>query len=285
MTDFHEERRTGIGGSDAAAALGLSPWRTPFDLWIEKLGEGDPLPASEPMRWGKLLEPVIAAEYCRRTGRTIEPAPALIRHPTHPWMIGHIDGRVVDEPGRILEVKTAGIGIGWGEPGTDEIPLQYLTQCHHYLIVSGAEAVDVAVLIGGQDFRLYTIRRDDDIAGSLFEQEYTFWQCVQDRVPPDPVNTADAVRRWGRLRSAGAVTASEIEQQAIERMREIRRIRADLDVEEDAAKRLIMSTLADRGDTLVDLAGTSLATWKLDNGRKGFKVEAREPARRFLLKD
>lgn len=283
-TSFHVERRTGIGGSDAAAAIGISPWRTPYDLWMEKIGAAEPLPVTEPMRWGTLLEPVVAAEYCRRTDRVIE-VPPMLRDPAWPWMIGHIDGRVVGDPRRILEVKTTGIGIGWGEPGTDEIPVQYLTQVHHYLIISHAEVADVAVLVGGQDFRLYQVRYDDDIAGALIDQEHAFWQHVQDRVPPDPVNVADAVRRWGRLASAGTVTASAAEQEVIDQLREIRRIRGELDAEEDVGKRIIMTALGERGDTLVDLAGTPLATWKLDKGRAAYSVEAREPARRFLLKD
>jgi putative phage-type endonuclease len=283
VSDFHAERKTGIGGSDAAAALGISPWRTPYDLWLEKTGAANPLPVTEPMRWGTLLEPVIAAEYCRRTGRQIEPAP-MLRHPTHRWMIGHIDGRVIGEP-RILEVKTAGIGIGWGEPGSDEIPLQYLTQCHHYLVVSQAEVVDIAVLIGGQDFRLYTIERDDAIADTLIEREQRFWWRVENRMPPDPVNTTDAVRRWGRLYAPGMITASEAEQATVERLRGIKKARKALEAEEDAGARLLMAALGDRGDTLVDLAGTALASWKLDRGRAAYQVEAREPARRFLVKE
>jgi putative phage-type endonuclease len=284
MENFHEERRTGIGGSDAAAVMGLSPWKTPYDLWTEKLGEAEPLAVSEPMRWGTLLEPVVAAEYCRRTSRTIEAAPTMLRATAWPWMIGHIDGRVVGES-RILEVKTARTGIGWGEPGTDQIPLLYGAQVHHYLVVGGAEVCDVAVLIGGSDFRIYEIWRDDDIAGALIEQEHSFWKHVLDRSPPDPVNTRDALHRWGRLANAGAVVATEADIAAVTELRNLRNIKNEIEAAEEAAKIVIMRTLGEHGDTLVDLAGTPLVTWMLDKGRKSYTVEAREPNRRFLLKE
>jgi putative phage-type endonuclease len=280
--DFDELRRTGLGGSDAAAACGLSPWRTPYDLWLEKLGQAEPLPASEPMLWGNLLEPVIAAEYCRRTGHQIALAPPMLRHPTHPFMIAHIDGRI--DNSRILECKTARTAAGWGETGSDEIPLQYLAQIHHYLVVAGAAAADIAVLIGGQDFRLYEVAADADIARELVEQEYLFWRRVETREPPDPVNTADAVRRWGSLAAAGTVIATEAELFAFERLQQIRSQKKHLESEQDEAELKLMQALGEEGDRLVDEAGTLLASWKMDNGRKAYSVAAREPKRRFLLK-
>jgi putative phage-type endonuclease len=284
VTTFDAERRTGIGGSDAAAAIGISPWRTPYDLWCEKRGLAEPLPPSEPMVWGTLLEPLIASEYARRTGCVVERLPDLLRHPTWSFMIGHIDGRIVGES-RILEVKTAHDARNWGEPGSDEVPSWYAAQCHHYLVVTGAQFVDVAVLVGGSDFRIYTIERDDEIAGMLIDQEAEFWRHhVETGRPPDPVNTADAVRRWGRLSTRGAVTAGVVELAAIHALHDIRTSRIDLDEAEQIAKLAIMTALGEHGDALVDSAGSLLATWQLDKGRKAYTVEAREPSRRFLLK-
>jgi putative phage-type endonuclease len=280
--DSDELRRTGLGGSDAAAACGLSPWRTPYDLWLEKLSQAEPLPATEPMLWGTLLEPVIAAEYCRRTEHQITLAPPMLRHPTHAFMLAHIDGRI--DNSRILECKTARTAAGWGETGSDEIPLQYLVQIHHYLVVSGAQIADVAVLIGGQDFRLYEVAADADIARELVEQEYMFWRRVETREPPDPINTADAVRRWGHLTAAGTVVAGEPELYAVERLHQIRAQKKHLEAEADEAELKLMQALGEEGDHLVDEAGTLLATWRLDRGRKAYSVEAREPKRRFLLK-
>lgn len=282
IADFDTVRRSGIGGSDTAAVLGISPWKTPYDLWCEKIGIAAPLVPSEQMHWGSLLEPVITAEYARRSGNIVEPV-ALLRHPTHTYMLGHLDGRI--DHRRILEVKTARTGLGWGEPGTAEIPLQYLCQVHHYLTVSGAALCDVAVLIGGSDFRVYTVERDDAIARDLVAQEHRFWQAVINHEPPEPVNTEDALHRWGKLTVVGMVTATEHECELVARLRQIKEHQRGLVDEAEAAKLVLMQALADRGDTLFDAAGNVLATWRMDNGRKAYTVPAREPSRRFLLKD
>jgi putative phage-type endonuclease len=278
---FETERLTGIGGSDAPAVLGISPWATPYDLWLQKLQLAPPPVTNEPMLWGKLLEPIIRDEYVRRTGRAVETVP-MLRHPTREFMICHLDGRV--DRTRILECKMARVAAGWGESGTDEIPLLYLVQVHHNLIVSGAQVGDVPVLIGGNDFRIYEVHADADIARELVEQESLFWRRVETREPPDPVNTADAVRRWGHLTATGTVVATEADLFALERLHQIRKQSKLLMAEADEAQLHLMEALGERGDHLVDEAGTLLATWKLDKGRKGYSVAAREPARRFLLK-
>jgi predicted phage-related endonuclease len=197
-------------------------------------------------------------------------------------MICHLDGRILDEP-RLLEIKIDRDGRGWGEPGTDEIPLMHLVQVHHNLIVSGTRVADLAVLIRGSDFRIYEVRPDDAIARQLIQREAEFWHHVERREPPDPVNVHDAARRWGQALIEGAVEADQFELDAIETLRRIREERKILDEAEEQAKVAIMSALAN-GDSLVDASGQLLCTWKLDAGRKAYSVAAREPQRRFLLK-
>ena len=279
-----EERRTGIGGSDAPAALGLSPWRSPFDLWEEKVGLAEPQAQNEPMLWGKLLEDVIRGEYARRTGFEVTYRKELIRHPTRPWQFVHLDGEVAHDYRRILEVKSARTQQGWGEPETDEIPQPYLVQCHHAMLVTDSEVCDVAVLIGGNDFRIYQVRRDADIEQQLTEGEAAFWEAVTSRVPPPPMHLRDVVKRWGHLRAGGDVVAGEQEERAIAILRRARELQKELTANEEAAKQAICEALADRGSNLINEYGELLATWKLDNGRKAYTVAPREPSRRFLLK-
>jgi predicted phage-related endonuclease len=158
-------------------------------------------------------------------------------------------------------------------------------QIHHYLVVSGAQLADVAVLIAGQDFRLYEVRADADIGRELVAAEHSFWHHhVEERVPPEPSNTQDAIRRWGGLAAAGRVVACEAELLAAERMLQIRTQRQQLDSDDEEARVKLMQALGEHGDHLVDEAGVLLVSWKLDRGRKAYTVEAREPARRFLLK-
>ena len=286
IESFEAFRRTGIGGSDAAAILGISPWKTPFDVYMEKTGEALPVTLSEPMRWGSLLEGVIASEYARRTDRMVVVPSGPVRHPEHSWMIGHIDRTILGDPDRILEIKCAGTSRGWGEPGTDEIPQHILCQGHHYLALTDAAICDVAVLIAGNDFRLYHIERDRQIEAELIAYEAAFWHLVEEQTPPAPSNTQDAVRRWGRLSRPGEVVATDRAMLSIETLRQIRETRKSLDETEDQARLTVIKTLGENGSTLVSLSGEVLATWQLDRGKKAYTAsyKARPPERRFVLK-
>lgn len=278
-------RRLGIGGSDAPVILGLSPWRTPYELWEEKTSPPGAVIApevNEAMIWGTALEAAVMGEYKRRAGRDVIEV-GLMRHPAHAWMIGSPDGLGADD-GRIIEIKTTRSGQGWGEQGTDEIPLHYLTQVHHYLIVSGAPIADVAVLIAGSEFRIYHVEPDAALHADLVEQEAEFWRLVEAHTPPATKTFADAVRRWGRVNHPGAIVADRDLVEAVERLRDIQETVKTFDATADELKAKIVAALGDAGDTLTDDSGHILATWKLDKGRAGYTVASKEPSRRFLVK-
>ena len=234
------------------------------------------------MRIGTLMQPVITQVYEERTGYRVEPV-TTIRHPRHSFMLANIDGRIANAEGRILEVKNTSIRHGWGEEGTSEVPIYVRLQCEHYLIVTPAEVCDVAVLIAGGDFRIYTIRHDAARAAELIEAEREFWGLVRRREPPEPYNLDDVLARWGGLDVVGEVPAGPAEIAAVENLRDLRRVRKELDMSEESNKEIVLAALADKGDTLVD-HGEVLATWRLDSGRKAYAVEAREPARRLVIK-
>lgn len=281
-----EERRTGLGGSEAAAALGLSPWQTPYSLWELKTGRAPPVDQTEPMLWGHLLEDVVRREYARRTGLEARPVQEMLRHPEHPWMFSHLDGQVFGaEPRRvILEVKTARTGQGWGEEDTSEIPLNYLIQTHHNLAVAQADVCDVPVLIAGQDFRIYQVHRDRELEQQLIEREAAFWAFVTSDQPPPPTTLQDAVRRWGRSDARGAVVAGDAEMAAVNLLRTLHRQRKEIEALEAEAKTLVMTAMGDDGLNLVDANGEVLATWKLDNGRKPYFVAEKPPSRVLRVK-
>lgn len=196
-------RNTGIGGSDAGVVLDVNPYKTPFQLYLEKRGEveADDISDKEAIIWGHLLENDVAAEYSRRTGRKVERCTTMLRHPQHNWMLGNLDRLVWEgdkrpqykgeiRTRRLLECKTA-LGrfmdkTQWGPDGTDEVPLSYLAQCQHYLAVTGAEVCDLAVLLAGPDFRIYTINRDEELIANIIEREGAFWEQVQSGSAPAP---------------------------------------------------------------------------------------------------
>lgn len=179
------ERRTGIGSSDAAAVCGLSPWSNPLGVYLDKTGQLPDWEGNAATAWGTRLEPIIADAYQAETGVTLKPAP-LRRHGVYPWMIANVD-RVARD--RIVEIKTANFFARdeWGEPGSDEIPEHYLVQVQHQLAVCPEfEWADVAVLIGGQDFRVYCVQRNAAVIDRLTDIEAEFWGRVQNRTPPEP---------------------------------------------------------------------------------------------------
>ena len=189
-----EERRTGIGGSDVAGILGVSKWSSPMDVYLSKIGQADELAESPAMRWGTLLEAAIRDEFARVMGVEVQQC-GMIRSELHPFMIANVDGLVGDS--EILECKTARSADGWGEAGTNEIPVYYITQVMHYLAVTGRELAHVAVLIAGSDFRTYVVERDEAFIEDLIEAERAFWfDHVIPRIPPDPVNAEDAKKIW-----------------------------------------------------------------------------------------
>lgn len=293
--DWLKARTTGIGGSDVAAILGLSKWKTPLAVYQEKRGEIGPQPDNEAMKWGRYLEPVVRQAYADSTGREVRVPPDMLRHPEHSFMLANLDGFTDDQ--RVVEIKTARTAEGWGEPGSDQVPQAYLLQVQHYMLVTAFPVADVAVLIGGSDFRLYEVEADRELQQMLVEAESEFWDRVQRADPPNPTTYAEAATRWARSVAQTAVAGGAAED-ACNRLRRIKAQREELDAQEDAA-RLVLTQHMQDCDTLVDARGNVLATWKTTAAPQRFDATAfkaahpvlyaqfaktGEPTRRFLVK-
>ncbi|WP_442807676.1 YqaJ viral recombinase family nuclease [Trinickia soli] len=200
--DWLAVRRTGIGGSDAAAAVGLNPYMSALELWLEKTGRANGLPrpspddTTSPTYWGTLLEPIVAASYTKQTGNRVRRINAVLRHPTIPWMLSNLDREVVGVPDvQILECKTAGeFGSRLWREG---VPEYVELQVQHQLAVTGKQAAHVAVLLCGQALEVHRIERDDALIGQLIELEARFWKFVQTDTPPpaDGSESADRALR------------------------------------------------------------------------------------------
>jgi len=214
---FLAERLTGIGGSDAAAVLGFNPYKTPFQVYLEKRGEAEPedLSNKAAVEWGNRLEDVVAAAYAEKTGTVVRRVNTLLRSDQHPFAIAHLDRRIVGVK-KGLEVKTAGTWVAqtdaWGEPGTDQVPEPYIAQVQHYMAVTDYVEFDLAVLIGGQDFRIYTIPRDEEFIAGMMAAEAEFWAAVQSGNPPAAVTIADARRRFPVSKNVEIEATAEIAQ-------------------------------------------------------------------------
>jgi len=182
-----EVRKGGIGSSDAAAAVGLSPYKSQLELWMEKTGRvsnNETTPdQSSPMFWGTLLEPYVATAYMQRTGNKVRRLNAVLQHPSFPYMLANIDREVIGCPDvQILECKTAGeFGARLWKEG---VPEYVQIQVQHQLVVTGKEAADVAVLLCGQELEVHRVKRDDEVIGRLLVLEAKFWEYVEKDIPP-----------------------------------------------------------------------------------------------------
>jgi putative phage-type endonuclease len=189
--DWLAVRKQGIGASDAAAAVGLSPYQSPLELWMIKTGRDsdmpkvDPNDESSPMYWGTILEPIVAQHYSKRTGHKVRRINSVLQHPDTDkhWMLANLDYTVVSsDEVQILECKTA------GEFGSrlwrDGVPEYVQCQVQHQLAVTGKIAADVCVLICGQEIRIHRIERDDELIARLIELERQFWHYVETDKPP-----------------------------------------------------------------------------------------------------
>lgn len=200
--DWLTVRKGGIGSSDAGAAVGLNPYKSQLELWMEKTGKDaglpkiDPNDETSPMYWGTLLEPIVAAHYTKRTGNRVRRVNAVLQHPREPWMRANLDREIVGASDvQILECKTAGMNGArlWKEGVPEYIQLQVL----HQLAVTGKQAADVAVLICGQELQVHRIERDETMIDQLIELERHFWRFVElDLAPPaDGSDSADVALR------------------------------------------------------------------------------------------
>jgi len=265
-----ERRRAGIGGSDVAGILGLSRWRTPLDVYLDKTGQAEPTPDNEPMLWGRLLEPLVIAEFSRRHGITVDALTGVLEHSQHSWMLASLDGWAPDLKA-VVEAKTARTADGWGEPGSDEIPAYYQTQVAHYMAVTGAQMAFIPVLIGASDFRTYQVQRDQDFIDDLVEAERAFWHDhVLAGIPPDPINAADAARLW--LRDNGETL--EVPPEIVDDVDELRALRSDAkDLEERIGSIEDRLKITFRDAAEIATGGRTLATFKAQT-RKGLDTKA-----------
>lgn len=296
-------RPFGIGGSDVAALLGLSPHRTALELWADLMGRPQAR-GDEPLhlRFGRHAEPFVADEYERRSGLVAVAHPDPLFHRLHGFMFGHVDRLVVgrhDEPavvdGRVtaaglLECKTASAfnRAAWGEDGSNLVPPHYLAQCAWYMAVTGCAWADLAVLIGNSELRVHRIERDAELEGLLVERATRFWHDhVLGHRPPAPTTPEDNQLLFPRSQPGTSVQAGPEVLALLEsyrdRCEESERIK--IECEELRAR-----VQAHMGEAEELRAGpTVLATWRNAKGAEridtaALEAELPEVAARFKVR-
>jgi putative phage-type endonuclease len=273
------ERKTGIGGSDIAAILGLSPWKTAVDVWLDKTGQKDDAVGNEEAaHWGTILEDVVAREYAQRTESTVQRVNRILRHPSHEWAIGNIDRAIVAPGSRVrvaedggtllgadglLEVKTASAYKAgeWGRDGDeDAVPLHYQAQVMWYMAITGLQWADVAALIGGQRMVIRRIHRDDETIAAMLERAHDFWhQHVLTHQPPEPENAKD-VERLFPSDNGENIEADDDLLAAYNAAREAKARMTQAEADFESAVERIKLALGER--SVLTLNGQTLVTWK-----------------------
>jgi len=272
-----EERRTGVGGSDAATVLGINPFTTAYELYLDKLGEAPPEDENflkEARYWGSVLEQPVSDRYAEETGYKIQKANQLIRSKEHPFMIANIDRKVVGEELRIgFEAKTAARPEGWGESGSDEIPAYIMCQVQHYLAVTGYDTWDLAVLIGNRDYRMYRINPIENIISQLIEAEEEFWDRVQAKAAPDPQWQSAATTRLLKNMYPGTngdvVQLPEVAQKYHDVMKDAAKQRLIFEKVEDGCKNRIAMLM---GESAIGILPDNSAYTRKEQTRKAFEV-------------
>lgn len=210
-------RKNGIGGSDVAAILGISKWQSAVGLWLDKTNQADePEKENEAMQWGSIMEPVIRNHFAKVMGKPVAEVKAILRHPEYPFMLADVDGVTVDDEGNpaILEIKTA--SEYKRDEWEDDIPAYYQTQVQHYLCVTGVQKAYVAVLIGGNSFKVFEVDADAEVQQMLITVERDFWNKVQNMIRPEIDGSDAATKLLDRAYRGGISEPIVLPEEAIE---------------------------------------------------------------------
>ena len=289
-------RRKGVGGSDVGAILGLNRWRTALDVFNDKTGREFQDVSNQPaVHFGTILEDIVAKEFEQRTGMKVQRIKQTLVIGENGWMRANIDRAIVNpdiartvrvrsedawkEDGRLLttdmglECKTASAytAAQWGASQEDEIvagavfsehevPVSYELQCQWYMAITGARVWYLAVLIGGQDYRIYEIQRNEILINTIIERCREFWfNNVLADVAPEPVSAADIEKVYpdsnGEMMEALADVVI-----AIGEIRNIDAQMRSLKLEREQYAEQIKEAIAERDGLLI--GGERAATWK-----------------------
>lgn len=276
------DRKNGIGGSDIAAIAGLNKYKTPLDVYLEKKDLiADNFVMNDAIHFGNLLEDIVAEEYARRTKSVVSQPYKMFAHKDHPFMLANID-RWVNDKEYVLECKTAGAFSRdkFGEQDSDQMPETYLLQCAWYAAVCDVPKVDLAVLIGGQDFRIFTYARNLLLEGKLINIASNFWNNhILKDIPPSPINQADIKTLYAQDNAQSLEATPDIVNK-IERLKQIKSEQVILDEEKSGLQVDIQSFMQENA-LLVGSDGKPLATWKTSKPRSAIdaaKVKELYPA-------
>lgn len=193
--EWLNHRKRGLGGSDISAILGLSPWNSAVELWLNKTGQKKDIPESnEAMEWGSRMEAILRDYFTEVTNKEVIQIHAILQHPEIPYLLADIDGLTYTDDGEpaVLELKT--VSAFKESEWSSGVPAYYEVQIRHYLMVTGLKKAYCLALFGGNHAKIYEIDADESIEEMLLQEEKTFWSHVVNMTKP-PMDASDAAKK------------------------------------------------------------------------------------------
>ncbi|WP_026765588.1 YqaJ viral recombinase family protein [Selenomonas ruminantium] len=263
-------RNDSIGGSEAAAIVGVNPWKSEYTLWLEKTGQSqqEDISENECVHFGTILEQVVADEFCRREGKKVRKC-GLFRSNKYPFMTASFDRLLVGEDAG-LECKTSNAFMRgpWDE---GDIPPNYYVQCQHYMLVSGFPRWYIACLIGGNHFVSWVVERNDDDIAALEQMEFAFWDKVQHHIMPEvdgSESSTDSLKKMYKGGNNEPIVLPQESMDLLKRLDELKALKSDIDFQTKDIQNKLCAML---GDNEIGIIGEGdnerKVTWKTVNGR------------------
>lgn len=257
-----EERRKYIGGSDIAAIMSQSRWKTPYRLWCEKTGkiEVPDLSNNPAVEMGTRLEQFVAELFAEKTGKQVRRQSKMYQHPQYPYMVAHID-RLITNSDELLECKTC--SAYKLEEWENKIPKEYVLQVIWYLGITGRKKGWIACLIGGQKFDYKSIEFDAELFNLMVEKAQKFWEQVQNGVPP--VILPDDAEILGEVYSEHSEDMIESQElnDRVAYVQELKMHRDEINSEIKEIETELKATIKDKMGIMTD---TYKVTWKNQKG-------------------
>ena len=271
LTDEQRARRNeGIGASDSPIIMGYSSYKTPYQLYLEKIGTITPdEEMTEQQYWGNALEAAILARFSEENDMLLK-FPDTQYHPDYPFIYANLDGWAPKERA-VVEAKCVNSYMKkeWDMALSDGIPLGYLIQIAKQCAIMDASRGYCAVLIGGMEYKQFVYERDLALEKLIIQSDIDFWECVQKRTPPNPVNTSDCRLKFPTPNPDKVVTATFHIMSIIEELNALKAAMKEDLATEDMYKMKLMSHMGP-AEYLVDDEGQVVATWKAT--KKGTRV-------------
>lgn len=275
LTDEQRSRRhEGLGASDSPIIMGFSSYKTPYQLYLEKIGVIDSSDEmTEQQYWGNALEPIIINRFSEENNVTVT-FPETVYHPEYPFIFANLDGWIESE-NAIIEAKSANSfrRKEWDMALTDGIPLVYIIQIAKQCLITNATRGYCAVLIGGMEYKQFIYERDAALEDLILKSDIEFWNCVQNKIEPHPISTLDCRLKFPKPNPDKISTLNFRAENSLIGLMDVKAEIKSLREKEDKFKMELMSHMGN-AEYLLGQDGELLATWqKTKKGTRVFHIK------------